>query len=94
MERTEAEKAAERLALQVLELDRNTLLVHLRFLDRALSRLSCVPGSEALSTDKVPSLTCCANFSKFFMISPCRSISNFHAKKSYQVWGEFRHFGG
>ena len=51
MERTEAEKTAERLALQVLELDRNTLLVHLRFLDRALSRLTCVPGSEALSTD-------------------------------------------
>ena len=32
MERTEAEKIANRLALQVLELDRNTLLVHLRFL--------------------------------------------------------------
>ena len=49
MERTEAEKAAERLALQVLELDRNTLLVHLRFLDRALSRLTCVPGIAPLS---------------------------------------------
>ncbi|MBQ3277423.1 MAG: metallopeptidase [Oscillospiraceae bacterium] len=51
MERTEAEKTANRLALQVLELDRNTLLVHLRFLDRALSRLRPVPGAEALSTD-------------------------------------------
>ncbi len=51
MERTEAEKTADALALRVLELDRNTLLVNLRFLDRAMSRLRPVPGSEALSTD-------------------------------------------
>ena len=51
MERTEAEKAADALALRVLELDRNTLLVNLRFLDRALSRLVPVPGNDSLATD-------------------------------------------
>ena len=48
-----AEGKAEALAQEVLTLARNTLLLHLRFLDAALSRLTPVPrrGAVVFSTD-------------------------------------------
>ena len=53
MERQENQKQINDLAAEVMTLSRNTLLVDLRFLDSALSRLEPVPteGGTAFSTD-------------------------------------------
>lgn len=45
------EQQIDQLAKKLLLLSRNTLLVHLRFLDIALSQFSWVPVSGYLATD-------------------------------------------
>lgn len=46
MDSKSREESARALAEDILSLSRNTLLVNLRFMDRALSHLSLVPGQE------------------------------------------------
>ena len=48
---TEKQQKVDQLAREVLLLSRNTLLVHLRFLDAALSQLDLKPGPWPLATD-------------------------------------------
>ena len=49
----EKQKRAEKLALDVLKFSRNSLLVNMRFLDVALSRLDCEKYDGTVSTDGV-----------------------------------------
>lgn len=53
MEQLTKAMRAEKLAAQILNISRNTLVVHMRYLDAALIRLTPQPSPQSLATDGV-----------------------------------------